>query len=274
MARKRASSNREVDALMNRLGTHRVDENLFLQVRKDGTRSRAFRYLRARRKRVLGLGAARKVPYAQARTIAAEYRLQLWKGEGPAEGHEIARAAVQVTAGVKTDSPSFEWCAEQHIEAHRASWKNLKHIEQWESTLKTYAGPVIGEPPVDQVTLEHVLAILKPIWPSKPETASRPRGRIEMVLGWATAKAKAYRRCWGLSTCCPMWIGAIIYLVDAPKAGHALRLKSSHLMELGQTRRKAQNFAGKAHLCVILGRCAPGLISYIAHVGYDKRSAT
>ncbi len=63
MARKRALSTREVDALMSRLGTHRVDENLFLQVRQDGTRSWAFRYSRGGRMRSLGLGSIRRVPY-------------------------------------------------------------------------------------------------------------------------------------------------------------------------------------------------------------------
>ena len=50
-----------------------------------------------------------------------------------------------------------------------------------------YAGPIIGNKPVDQVTIEDVLKVLKPIWTEKPETASRLRGRIEKVLGWATA---------------------------------------------------------------------------------------
>jgi hypothetical protein len=50
-----------------------------------------------------------------------------------------------------------------------------------------YVNPFIGKLPVDQVTVEDVLKVLKPIWTSKPETASRIRGRIEQVLGWAAA---------------------------------------------------------------------------------------
>ncbi|MBU1306247.1 MAG: hypothetical protein KKF33_12110, partial [Alphaproteobacteria bacterium] len=61
--------------------------------------------------------------------------------------------------------------------AHRAGWKNAKHIDQWESTLRTYAGPVIGKRPVDQIVVEDVLRIIKPIWSEKSETASRLRGR-------------------------------------------------------------------------------------------------
>jgi len=32
-----------------------------------------------------------------------------------------------------------------------------------------------------------VVSVLKPVWHKLPETASRVRGRIEQVLGWATA---------------------------------------------------------------------------------------
>src|SRR3954464_5944069 len=54
-------------------------------------------------------------------------------------------------------------------------------------TLTRYCEP-IRTLPVDQVTTEHVLAILKPLWTKVPETASRLRGRIEKVLDAARAK--------------------------------------------------------------------------------------
>lgn len=57
-------------------------------------------------------------------------------------------------------------------------------------TLREYAAP-IREKPVNEVGTEHVLAVLKPIWLEKPETASRLRGRIEHVLD--AARAKGYR---------------------------------------------------------------------------------
>lgn len=43
----------------------------------------------------------------------------------------------------------------------------------------------------DALATEDVLAVLKPIWTEKPETASRLRGRIEKVLD--AAKAKGHR---------------------------------------------------------------------------------
>lgn len=42
--------------------------------------------------------------------------------------------------------------------------------------------------PVDEIRTEHVLAVLKPIWTTRHQTAKRVRGRIEKVLDAAKAK--------------------------------------------------------------------------------------
>lgn len=82
---------------------------------------------------------------------------------------------------------TFGTVAIEHIEAQEPAWKNAKHRQQWRNTLKTYAKP-IWDTPVDQVSVEDVLAILQPIWFTKPETAGRVRGRIENVLDAAKVR--------------------------------------------------------------------------------------
>ncbi|MNI35451.1 Prophage CP4-57 integrase [compost metagenome] len=72
--------------------------------------------------------------------------------------------------------------------AHEASWTNSKHRAQWAATLEKYAYGVIGDLGVEEVALSHVMEILDPIWTTKTETASRLRGRLEMVLDWAAAR--------------------------------------------------------------------------------------
>lgn len=67
-------------------------------------------------------------------------------------------------------------------------WENLKHANQWRSTLETYAYPVMGQLSVKDIDVALVLEVLEPIWTTKPETASRVRGRIEAVLDWAGAR--------------------------------------------------------------------------------------
>ena len=66
-------------------------------------------------------------------------------------------------------------------------FRNAKHHAQWSMTLRTYAAP-LRDKPWTPFTRSDVLAVLKPIWQSKSETASRLRGRIERVLDAARAQ--------------------------------------------------------------------------------------
>lgn len=62
------------------------------------------------------------------------------------------------------------------------------HRHQWRQTLQDYAYPKIGHKPVDQVGTDDVLAVLRPIWETKCETAARLRVRIERILARATVE--------------------------------------------------------------------------------------
>jgi integrase len=53
-------------------------------------------------------------------------------------------------------------------------------------TLRDYAAP-LRRLPADKITTDDVLSVLKPVWNTRPETASRLRGRIERVLDAAKA---------------------------------------------------------------------------------------
>ena len=77
------------------------------------------------------------------------------------------------------------------LEDRSPGWRNPKHQQQWENTLATYAVPEIGNLFVKDIELAHILNILRPIWTTKTETASRLRGRLENVLDWA--KVHGYR---------------------------------------------------------------------------------
>ncbi|WP_156150760.1 hypothetical protein [Hyphomicrobium sp. 99] len=89
---------------------------------------------------------------------------------------------------------TFKECAEAYMAAHEPSWKNAKHCEQWHSTLRRYLYPKFGGVAVSSVTTEMVLDAIQPIWHSMPETASRVRGRIEVVIDWAKAMAERPRK--------------------------------------------------------------------------------
>src|SRR5262249_3726957 len=82
---------------------------------------------------------------------------------------------------------TFRQCAETYIKTHAAAWKNGKHAAQWSNSLQRYAYPTFGSLPVQTIDTDLIVKALAPIWTEKPETASRVRGRIESILGWATA---------------------------------------------------------------------------------------
>jgi len=86
---------------------------------------------------------------------------------------------------------TFDESATRYIESYSDGWKNKKHAAQWHSTIKTYVSPVFGSNSVRSIDTALVLKALEPIWRSKPETASRLRGRIEQVLDWA--KVRGFR---------------------------------------------------------------------------------
>lgn len=158
---------------------------LYLQVSKTGAKSWLFRYTLNGKAREMGLGALALVTLAEARQKATECRKQLSETVDPLDARvQQAKQAAAEAAKVMT----FDACAKSYMDAHRASWKNVKHTLQWESTLSRFASPVIGALPVQDVDTGLVMRVLEPIWWKKTETASRLRNRIELILGWASAR--------------------------------------------------------------------------------------
>lgn len=188
MARKRALSAREVDALRE-VGMHWAADNLYLQIRDQGTRSWLFRYWIDGKPKVVGLGATRDVSLAEAKDRAERLRIEVRDGGDPAGQKKAVRAERQAERVVAEAAkvPTFEECAREYIRSHEASWKNDKHRAQWSSTLKAYAYPIMGKTPVNEIGIDDVLKVLKPIWIEKSPTAGNIRGRLDKILGWATA---------------------------------------------------------------------------------------
>ncbi|OWG12685.1 putative prophage CPS-53 integrase [Delftia sp. K82] len=164
---------------------HGDGAGLWLKVTEGGSKSWILRYTMAGRERWTGLGPYPDVSLAEARDKAMAWRKQVREGVDPMKVKQEAMATARAEQAKKV---TFAWCAAQYIESHRAGWKNAKHAEQWVSTLAMYAEPVVGKMDVALVETEHVVRVLEPIWNSKPETASRLRGRIESILGWASAR--------------------------------------------------------------------------------------
>jgi integrase len=155
--------------------------NLWLQIGPNGGKAWLFRYTLHGKAKNMGLGPLHTVTLAEAREKATAARKMLLEGIDPCT--EKKARLTRLSAAV---AKSFNDCAEDYIKVHRHGWKNEKHADQWTATLETYASPVFGHLPVSEVDTDMVMKVLLPIWTTKTETASRVRGRIESVLGWAT----------------------------------------------------------------------------------------
>src|SRR5258708_8035157 len=150
--------------------------NLYLIVSETGSRKWVLRFTWRGRAKEMGLGSAATVPLADAREKAASARRKLAQGLNPIDERKR-------DGGI----PTFGEMADDVRETLFAGFRNEKHKAQWKSTLETYAAPLRAKP-VDTIATDDVLAVLKPIWTAKADTASRIRGPIEKVLDAANAK--------------------------------------------------------------------------------------
>ena len=150
---------------------------LNIHVRKSGSKNWSQR-LRINGKQIeLGLGSYPTVSLTEARSLAAKNKALAAQGINPKTHKEKP-----------TIIPTFAEIADTVLEIKNAELTNEKHKAQWRSTLEQYAFPTIGSLPVNQITVDHIHSLLETIWLQKTETASRLRGRIQVVLNYAIVK--------------------------------------------------------------------------------------
>lgn len=168
---------------LNKQGKHAVGgvPGLMFQV-NGGSRSWIYRFMLNGRRRDMGLGPYPAVTLAKAKECARVVRDRTALGYDPLQ--EKIEAQLRIKAERAT-LKSFKEAMTGYLKDKSPEWKNKKHRQQWETTLTTYALPVIGEMPVSKIRIRDVLTVLRPIWNEKTETASRLRGRIENVIDWA-----------------------------------------------------------------------------------------
>src|SRR5262249_30498367 len=91
----------------------------------------------------MGLGSTGTITLAEARDLAAQVRKLQASGADPIAHRRAERSKLRVEAA---KSMSFDDCVTAYLDAHREGWKNPKHRQQWENTLKAYASPHFDVP--------------------------------------------------------------------------------------------------------------------------------
>jgi integrase len=167
------------------VGLHADGRGLYLQVRTNA-RSWIYRFTLNGRTRDMGLGPLAVISLVRARTKAAAARALVTEGIDPieyAKAQEAAPAALPAVAPL-----TFEEAAEAYMADRLKRLRSVTHRHQWRQTLEDFAFPIIGKKPVAEIETNDVLAVLKPIWETKCETAQRLRGRIERILARASVE--------------------------------------------------------------------------------------
>lgn len=201
----------------------------------------------AGQRRWIGIGPLHTFGLSEARDRARQLRAQIIDGSDPLADKRAIKAQAIIT---QQNAVTFDKAAEEYIEQHRPGWKSAKHAQQWENTLATYASPIIGSLSVADIAPVHVVEVLRPIWNTKNETATRLRERIEKVIGAADAQAGRQR----LNPA--RWKGNIDAMLPAPakiqKVKHHPALPYARLPDFIATLAERDGVAARALMFAIL----------------------
>jgi integrase len=161
----------------------RDGDGLWLHTSKSGSRNWVFIFVRFGRRREMGLGpfgsGTGQVSLAGARQKADEIRAILGRGGDPFKEMEERQARVKPTF--------FGTLADEYIKAMSPKWRGKQTLPAWERFAATYAKG-LRKIPVADVDTDAVVRVLTPLWHSRPETASKTRERIKLVLDHAKAR--------------------------------------------------------------------------------------
>ncbi len=168
-----------VKAALTNPGAYQDGDGLFLKVEKSGGASWKLRIQKDGKRREIGLGSAKLVTLAEARTLAHVARVAIKVG-----GRDIiAERHAEKVAGV-----TFRQAAESYHAENKGSWKSPAYARQWISSLDRHAFPKFGDKPANDVMAADIIAALANIWQAYPETGRRVRHRVCQVLNYAHAK--------------------------------------------------------------------------------------
>jgi integrase len=195
-------------------GMYRDQHGLYLHVVAPGQRYWVFRYMRDGRARVMSLGSADLIALSEARRRHTEARGLLASGVDPLDVRHAADSR-------HTSQPSFAATTEHYIDGHRAGWRGRRTEDAWRASLVQHAYPMLGDLPVDAIAVDHILAVLEPIWSVKPIIAAQIRYRLEAVLDYGAARG------WRPDANPAAWGGRLKALLPARSTVHVVQHRAA-----------------------------------------------
>ena len=177
----------QVKRLAGKPGFHAVGgvSGLYLNVSDNRAASWILKKMVGKRRREMGLGGYPDVTLARARERAREYAELISQGVDP-----IAEKRARKSALVRSQATAvtFRQVAADYIVKKSKELKTAKGVQKLTSHMQTYVYPFIGNMVVADIERANIIALLKPIWETKTETATRVRSNVERILDMAGAE--------------------------------------------------------------------------------------
>ncbi len=172
-------------------GHYEDGAGLRLVVTDKGTKRWALRLTINGRRVERGLGIYPDVGLEEARQKAIVLR------RAGKDGRDARAEAKQS----KHTNTTFKDAFEAFFSVREQQLSGGKHVQQWRNTMRDYVLPKIGRRPIADITAAEVIDILKPLWFTKPETASRVLQRLKAVFDSAILRGTRERAnpCIGVS---------------------------------------------------------------------------
>ncbi|MFU0840526.1 MAG: Integrase [Pseudomonas fragi] len=169
-------------------GTYEDGDGLRLIVKSTGRKSWLLRFQLDGRRREMGLGAYPEISLKNARIEANSKRRQLIDGVDPLAARDLERATQrEAQRASEAKQLKFETLAKDYWAAHGGTWSE-QWRKGWIRKLELYAFSHIGKLSAEQISTEHILKVLQPIWATKTRTADEVRGQIEQILDAAKSR--------------------------------------------------------------------------------------
>ena len=192
------------------IGLTRIDTGLYIRKRQPPRKPMWLCvYFWGGKRREKSLGSYPDTGITAARSKADKIRDMVERGIDPVQAQKDFKAALAKEHGEK--AYTFSQLVEDALPVIEETkhWRNAKSAAQWRATIDTYAIPIIGKKPVREITRDDILEVLRPIWKTKTETASRLRGRLEAIFSFAIVSGKYS----GTNPC--LWRGGLALLLPA-----------------------------------------------------------
>ena len=170
-------------------GTLNDGAGLILRVARGGSKSWQVRYTADGERHTVSLGGYPTVSLADARKAATRVRDGGALADAP-DPEPVAAPAPIPRYSPDPRNPAFWRVAHATVDELRQGWtgdraKTVKREKHWRNMLEKYAFPVIGDKPCAEITSPDIIKILRPIWTTKEETATRLKQRMSAVFDYA-----------------------------------------------------------------------------------------